>query len=192
MAEYAKYSDMELAEFFRAGDDAAFREIYERYSKLLYLYALKRLRNKEECADLVQDVFASLLSNRHRFALHVSLSGFLYKSVLNKLFDIYRHKDVIRQYVDAGNHYIDVESTETDFLIREKDVLALIEQEISAMPERMRVIYELKSKENLTVKQIAEQLGISEHTVSTQLKRAMKHLKTNLGVLIYVLFILKP
>ncbi len=192
MADYSKYSDTDLSGLFQRGDDAAFKEIYNRYSQLLYLYALKRLNSKEESADVVHDVFASLLANREKFALTTALSGFLYKSVLNKVFDIYRHKDVIKEYIAAGNHYIDVDSSETDYLIREKDITALIDKEIAAMPPKMREIYEMKSKGNLSVKEIAGQMGISEHTVSTQLKRAMKHLKTNLGVLIYVIFILRP
>jgi RNA polymerase sigma-70 factor (ECF subfamily) len=42
----------------------------------------------------------------------------------------------------------------------------------------------------MTVKQIAGELDISEHTVSTQLKRAQKHLKLKLGMVVYVLFLL--
>jgi RNA polymerase sigma-70 factor (family 1) len=192
MNDYNKYSDVELAGLFQTGDDAAFKEIYNRYSQLLYLYALKRLHNKEDSTDIVQDVFTSLLNNRLKFNLSTTLSGFLYKSVLNKIFDIYRHKDVIKQYVDSGHHYIDVDSTETDYLIREKDIAALIDKEIAAMPPKMKEIYQLKSEGNLSVKDIARQLGLSEHTVATQIKRAMKHLRTNLGVWIYVLYIIKP
>lgn len=192
MRRYAEYGDPELVELFKTGDDAAFKEIYKRYSQLLYLYALKRLDSKEEAIDIVHDVFASLLSKRSQFVLTTTLSGFLYKSILNKVFDIYRHKDVIKQYLDAGNHYIDIDSAETDYLIREKDIAARIEKEITAMPPRMKIIYELKNKERLSVKEIASLLAISEHTVATQLKRAMKHLKTNLGTLIYIVFILKP
>ncbi|MET4546267.1 RNA polymerase sigma-70 factor (family 1) [Pedobacter africanus] len=192
MNDYNKYSDAELAGLFRTGDDAAFKEIYNRYSQLLYLYALKRLHNKEDSTDIVHDIFAALLSNRQKFILSTTLSGFLYKSVLNKIFDIYRHKDVIKQYVDSGHHYIDIDSTETDYLIREKEITALIDKEIAAMPPKMKEIYQLKTEGNLSVKDIASQLGLSEHTVSTQIKRAMKHLKTNLGVFIYVIYILKP
>jgi len=192
VADYKKLSESELTGLFRDGDDAAFKEIYDRFSQLLYLYALKRLGNKEESMDLVHDVFASLLSKRDHFTISTTLSGFLYKSVLNKIFDIYRHKDVIKQYLDAGNYYIDVDSAETDYLIREKDIAALIDKEIAAMPPKMREIYELKAVQHLSVKEIALRLGISEHTVATQLKRAMKHLRTNLGMIIFVLFVFRP
>jgi len=191
LPNYSEFSEPELTSLFGDGDEAAFKEIYERFSQLLYLYALKRLDNKEEAMDVVHDVFASLLSRRADFKLSTTLSGFLYKSVLNKVFDIYRHKDVIKQYIDAGNYYIDVDSAETDFLIREKDIAAMIDREIALMPPRMREVYELKALGGLSVKEIALRLGISEHTVATQLKRAMKHLKAGLGVLIFMLFVLR-
>lgn len=189
MIDYAKYSDWELAELFRSGDDTAFKEIYQRYDKLLYLFAYKRLRDQDEAMDVVHDVFAWILNNRQYLALKTSLSSYLYKSILNKILDIFRHQDTIRKYIARGDHYIKIDSYETDYLIREKDIIERINKEIADMPEGMRKVYELKHGSNLNSKDIAEQLGLSEHTVNTQLHKARKHLRTKLGVIIYMLFI---
>ncbi|WP_313367512.1 RNA polymerase sigma factor [Sphingobacterium mizutaii] len=91
MTDYTSYSDIELADLVRSADDRAFKEVYDRYNKLLYLFAYNKLRNKEEAKDVVQEVFAWLLNNRARFAINSSVSSFLYKSVFNKIFDIFRH-----------------------------------------------------------------------------------------------------
>ncbi|HWW41554.1 RNA polymerase sigma factor [Pedobacter sp.] len=190
MTAYNKQSDSELAELFRAGDDTAFKEIYLRYDKLLFLYAFNKLRDEDEAKDAVQDVFVWLLKNRSSLILKTTLSGYLYKSTLNKIFDIFRHKDIVKKYIDEGDYFIDADSKETDYLIREKDIFLLIEKEIAAMPPRMKEVYELKRKQYLSTKEIAEQLNISENTVSNHLKKASKHLKTRLGIVIYVLFIL--
>jgi RNA polymerase sigma-70 factor (family 1) len=189
MEDYSKYSDTELAELFRADDDAAFKEIYQRYDKLLYIFAVRKLCDEEEAMDVVQDVFTWVLANRQSFALKTSLSSYLYKSVLNKIFDIFRHQQTIKKYIAEGNHYIDVDSRETDYLIREKDITDMINREIASMPPRMRETYELKHKHRLTPKEIAEQMGISEHTVNVQLQRGLKHLKDKLGIIIYVIYI---
>lgn len=189
MEDYSKYSDTELAELFRADGDAAFKEIYQRYDKLLYIFAVRKLGDEEEAMDVVQDVFTWVLANRQSFALKTSLSSYLYKSVLNKIFDIFRHQQTIKKYIAEGNHYIDVDSRETDYLIREKDITDMINREIASMPPRMRETYELKHKHRLTPKEIAEQMGISEHTVNVQLQRGLKHLKDKLGIIIYVIYI---
>lgn len=190
MTDYTSYSDIELADLVRSADDRAFKEVYDRYNKLLYLFAYNKLRNKEEAKDVVQEVFAWLLNNRTRFAINSSVSSFLYKSVLNKIFDIFRHESVIRKYIEQGDHYIDIDSTETDYLIREKDIAQMIRQEIDAMPQKMKEVYLLRFEQYLSAKEIAEQLNISENTVNTHLKRAAKKLRDNLGMLIYVVYIM--
>ncbi len=189
MLDLSSYSDQELIGLFASGNDAAFKEIYMRYDKLLYLYAYHKLGNKEESRDTVQDVFAWLLNNRENLNLTTNLSGYLYKSVLNKIYNLYKHQEVLRKYATEGNGYLDIESTETDFLIREKDINAVIEQEIAAMPEGMREVFELRRKDYLTTKETAEQLGVAESTVITQMKRAKKRLRLKLGLLVYLLMI---
>lgn len=190
MEDLSKYSDQELAALLREGSDAAFKEIYDRYHRLLFFYAFKKLKSKEEAMDVVHDVFALILSNRKSFALTFTLSGYLYKSVLNRIFDIFRHKETIRKYIELGDHYIDVDSAETDYLIREKDITELINKEIASMPPKMRKIYEMKHMDYRSTKDIAEELGISEHTVSTQLKRATRHLRTKLGTVVFMLYLI--
>lgn len=190
MANYNTYTDSELIALWKEGNDAVFREIYLRYDKLLYLYAYKKLRNREEAKDVVQDSFTWLLNHRTEIHLTSSLSGYLYKTVLHQILDIFKHKGIIKKYAESGAHYIDLDSPEADYLIREKDIAALIENEIAAMPPKMREIYTLKRREFLSTKEIAGQLGLSTHTVSTQLKRAMKHLKVKLGVAVFILWVL--
>lgn len=186
MINYSTCFDQELVFLLKEGDDAAFREIYLRYDKLLLIYAYKKLRSREEAKDLVQDVFTWLWNNRTDFSLNTTLSGYLYKAVLNRIFDVVKHKGIIRKYVDSGKHYIEVSNADTDYLIREKDITLLIEKEILAMPPKMREIYTLKKKYFLSTKEIAAELSLSEHTVSTQMKRALRHLKVKLGLLVYL------
>lgn len=190
MTDYGNHSDSELSVLIRNGDAIAFKEIYQRYSELLYLFAYKKLKNEAEARDVVHDVFAWLLEKGHTLELKTSLSSYLYKSVLNKIFDIFRKQDAFKRYVDKGEHFIDVDSRETDYLIREKDMLALIEKEIAAMPPRMREVYELKYRQHFSTEQISEQLGISPQTVSTHIKHGNKHLRDKLGVVIFILYVL--
>ena len=190
MEDYNKYSDQELATAMREGNDAAFKEIYDRYYNLLYLFVYNKLRNTEEAKDVVHDVFAWMIDHRKSFTLKTSLSSYLYKSVLNKVFNIFSHQAIVKKYIEQGDHFIEVDSTETDYLIREKDIADLIRQEIEAMPPKMREVYELKFNGHLSAKVIAAKLDITENTVNTHLKRAMKQLKNNLGTIVFVLYVL--
>ena len=182
--------DLTLVQRVRTGDQRAFKALVERYQRKVYSVALGMLKDKEEARDVVQEVFISLWEKRENFVLKTYLSGFLYKSVLNRILDVWKHNKVVRQHAELQQLSIDVDTVETDYLIREKEIAAMIAKEIAAMPPRMREVYELKYRQYQSTKEIARQLGISEHTVSNQLKNASAHLKNKLGVLIFVLHIL--
>lgn len=190
MSDRVAHTDSELASLLATGDALAFREIYQRYHELLYIFAYRKLQDDAEARDVVHDVFAWLLENAAQLSLKTSLSAYLYKSVLNKIFDIFRKRDTFRRYVDTGQHFIDVDDGETDYLIREKEISALIDREIAAMPPRMRQVYELKYRENLNTEQISEQLGITPHTVKTHMKHATKHLRDKLGLFAFIVYVL--
>lgn len=190
MIDYRTYSDTELSLLLKEGDQLAFKEIYLRYNELLYLFAYKKLKNEAESKDVVHDIFTWLLENGQHLQLKTSLSSYLYKSVLNKIFDIFRKQDVFQRYLDQGQHFIDVDSTETDYLIREKDIRDLIDKEIAAMPPRMRAVYELRYRQHLDNKQISDQLGITSETTKTHIKHANKHLKDKFGIIIFIAYIL--
>lgn len=186
MADYKLLSDTELVNLLKSSDYAAFTEIYNRYQSLLYIYAYKKLNNKEESKDIVQEVYIHLWKSRADFQLHSTLTGYLYKVVLNRILNEFKHQKITRQYISSFKHIVPMNASRTDYLIREKDITALIEQEINALPEKMREVFQLRRQQYLSNKEIAAHLGISEHTVATQIKKALKILKGRLGILIYI------
>jgi len=62
----------------------------------------------------------------------------------------------------------------------------LIEKEIACLPSKMRQVFELSRKANLSHKQIATQLDLSEKTVKNQVNNALKVLKLKLGSLMFL------
>src|SRR5580658_150205 len=87
MARYNELTDMELASFLKEGDHAAYVEIYNRYHAALYIHAYKRLQVREDCRDIVQELFTNLWLKREELTLTGHLSGYLYTSVRNRIFD---------------------------------------------------------------------------------------------------------
>lgn len=183
--------DAQLIREIRNDDEEAFYEIYLRYNTLLLIYGHRKLSDKEEAKDIVQDVFVGLWNNRKQLEPDLALSAYLYKSVLNKVLNVYKHKNVLERFTAENIQEEPIESSQTDYLIREKEIRAMIDKEIDAMPPRMREIYLLKKQYFLSTKAIAEKLELSEHTVSTQLKRAARLLKNKFGLVFYVLYILR-
>ncbi len=189
MEFYRKLSDKDLVVLLRESDKLAFTEIYERYHTLLYIYAHKKLHNELEAQDVVQDTLITLWDRRKAFSPKVSLAAYLYAMVRNRAFDLFARKKVEDKYLESLQGFI-TSPTPTDFLIRERDIKALIEKEIDALPPRMREIFILSRKERFTNKEIAKLLDISTHTVDTQIKRALKVLRLRLSFATWLLLIL--
>ena len=191
MVMYGGLSDQELASLLKQGDRLAFTQIYDRYKYLLYTHTLKRLRSEEEAEDLIHDLFATLWNKRETFELKSHLQGYLYTAVRNRIFKLLAHKDIESEYISSFQQASDRSTDITDYLVRESQMKAMIQKEIAALPPKMREVFELSRKQNLSHKQIAEQLGISEQTVSKQVTNALKILKTKLGLLVYLIFLIR-
>jgi RNA polymerase sigma-70 factor (family 1) len=192
MSAYSSFSDAELAAFFKEGNRHAFAEIFERYNDVLFAHAYNKLRNKEEARDIVQDVFVRFWNKREQIELKSNLSGYLYVMVRNSIFSLISHKNVVTYYATSFNQFKYEAEAITDHLVREKQLAAIIAAEIAALPPRMREVFELSRKENLSNRQIAERLGLSEFTVADQIKKALRVLRLRIGLVLVIATHLLP
>lgn len=193
MAAYSAYTDQELVALLQQGDGLAFREVFERYSSLLYQHTFNKIRNSEEARDVVQEIFAKLWAKHDELDFTtLNLKGYLYTTVRNAVFDLLRHKVHVDAYAESYTRYVADNVAETDYLIREKQFAAIIEAEIAALPPRMREVFELRRVENLSNKEIAEKLKLSEHTVKDQMKKALKILRPKIGLVIIMAQLMNP
>jgi RNA polymerase sigma-70 factor (ECF subfamily) len=190
MGTYTDLSDDKLVALLQQGNEQALKEIFTRYNKLLYSYAYKKLEDQEEAKDIVQDLFIRLWSNRESFLLKTSLPSYLFRAVRNRALDIFAHKKIKSDYVASFQGFIDLPQSTTDYLVREKDISALIDREIQSLPPKMREIFILSRKENYSHKEIAKKIGISEETVTKQIKRALKILRLRLKLILIIAFLL--
>jgi len=189
MEVYTSHTDEELTDLLKCGDKAAFTEIYNRYNGTLYIFALKRLRSRDEAMDLVHELFLTLWNNRESLIITTSLPAYLFSSVRNRIINIITHLKISKRYIDSFQNYLDKASVDTtDHLVRNNILSAFIETEIANLSPRMLQIFELSRKTNLTRKEIADELSISQETVKSQMHAALKILKARLGHHFYLLF----
>lgn len=179
---YNTLSDIELTALLKGGDHAAFTEVFNRYHALLYAHAFNKLRDEEDADDAVQEIFTKLWVKRDFLETENNLAGYLFRSIRNSIFDLIKHKKVVTAYEESFKGFVDSSSVKTDHLIREKQFAALIEKEIAALPPRMREVFELRRKENLSNKEIALRMDIAESTVADQMKKALKVLRIRIGL----------
>ncbi|HEY0670337.1 MAG TPA: RNA polymerase sigma-70 factor [Sphingobacteriaceae bacterium] len=190
MADYSGFSDRDLANLLKAGDITAFNEIYNRFSKVLYIYARKIVGNKDDAEDLVQDIFVTLWNKSETLELRSSLSSYLYASVRYKFFDLISSRKIRSDYISKFQLLIDTGVCSTDDYIDEKELSFLVEKEINGLPHKMREVFELSRKAGLSHREIAEKLDLSEKTVRNHINHALKILRLKLGMTAFLLFFL--
>jgi RNA polymerase sigma-70 factor (family 1) len=186
---YATYTDSELVSLLKKDDRVAYTEIYNRYKWVLYLHALKRIRNREQSKDIVQELFLSLWDKRTNFDLKSHLSGYLYTSIRNRIIKYISHQKVESTYITSIKETLNEGSCITDHRVRERSLAAIIEKEIAELPEKMREVFILSRKHNLSHKEIALQLGIEDTTVKRQISNALKILRKKLGFPVWILLL---
>lgn len=170
-------SDQQLLQLLAKGSQASYTVIYARYSEILFRHAYKMLEDRAEAEDVVQEVFLMLWTKRSEVAGARSLSGYLYTSVRNRILNHLTHQKVIDKYLDSMRTYMEAGGYTADELLREKELAAVIEKEIGAMPPKMREIFLMSRNEQLSHKSIGELLNISDKTVKQQVYKAVKQLK---------------
>ncbi|MNR01645.1 ECF RNA polymerase sigma factor SigL [compost metagenome] len=186
MLTYSLLSDLELTALLKEGDAAAYTVVYNRYFNELYIHAYSRLRDKEEAQDVVHELFATLWNKRAELMFKSSLPAYLYTAVRNRILDVISHQQVESRYVTSLQHFIEEGYCITDHQVRERQLTALIEKGISELPPKMRAIFELSRKHAMSHKEIAEQLNLSEQTVRTQVKNALRILRLKLGLMLFL------
>lgn len=178
---YKKLSDDELIALLKESDGEAYTQIYDRYSSFLHTHAYKKLGDREEAKDVVQELFTSLWVQRDTIVFKISLAGYLYRAVRNRVLNVIAHKHVESKYIGSLNQFITAGNYVTDSMVLERELTIRIEKEVGALPPKMREVFELSRKANLSHHEIAERLEISQLTVRTHVKNALRILRVRLG-----------
>jgi RNA polymerase sigma-70 factor (family 1) len=191
MLKYCGLSDLELSDLLKSGDHHAYSEIYTRYKGPLYIHAYNKLRNREEAKDLVQELFTVLWNKRETLLLTDNLASYLYGAVRNRVFRIIGRKGIESSYITSIQESVNKSNCITDHRVRESLLQKMIDREIASLPPKMKEVFLMSRKDNLSHKEIADKLGIAEPTVKKQVNNALKTLRVKLGLFAYLIFLLK-
>lgn len=171
------YEDCNLLLQIKTGNEQAFRLVYEKYHKPLYLFALKYLRSKVLAEDAVHDVFIKLWNNKRKLDTSGSLKGFLFTATKNHVLNMLTSdkekmkKHILLQYEGEEDRQM---PNNVSYL---SEYWELCQQAVLQLPERRREVFELRNNEGLTNEEIAQYLEISENTVKVHYYKATNFIR---------------
>ena len=182
MTPYKAYTDPQLVALLQNGDEMAFREIYGRYWKRMYAMAYPRLNRTDIAEDIVQDIFVYLWEKRLSLTI-VTLEHWLATAVKFRIISLVNRR--LKQELPASDL---PEISMQDTLLDERLMAQLVQREVNRLPEKCRLVFRLRQDTDLSNKEIAGEMGISEKAVEKHITRARRELSLSLQQLLQSLF----
>jgi len=171
--DISSLDDKELIEALKKGDVKAFDEVYYRYTKKLFIFSLKFLKDRQEAEDLIQKVFITIWERRDHLNPDKSFEGYLFRIVRNEIYDLLKLRIIREHYC---NYILNDSELDPDDLEKKKMIERIFEL-VDHLPEKRAKIFRMSKEKGLTYKEIAEQLNISENTVDTQIRHSLNYLR---------------
>lgn len=180
----------------KKGDVQSFDNIFNKYNKKVYYFALSYLKNREEAQDVVQEVFMNLWKHRDQINEYYVFSKYLFKITYNATCKTFRKQASDKKQLEEVVRNSIVEDNSTNLDIEYNSLYETANALIEKMPARQKEIYLLSMNEQLTTEQIAQRLNISKKTVENYLSQVKTSIKKSisdgkiLSFLFYCLFFL--
>ena len=164
------------------GDQKAFFEIYQLYSKAMFNICHRIMGNQQEAEDVLQEAFVNAFKNIHSYQGKASFGAWLKKIVVNKAISYLRKQQLeLVELEDRFELKTEEEVNDIDLVMK----VETIRDAIQKLPNGFRVVFSLYLLEGYDHKEISEILEISESTSKSQYNRAKKKLREILKKEVY-------
>lgn len=171
-------SDQELMRRVQGGDHASASELFERYSRRIYNFAFRFLRNSESAEDATQEVFVKMLKNARQFQGDAKLSTWLFSITANLCRDYLRKADnKPKEPEEVLASIPDTSGISAERKLEKKEDEIRVRRALEQLTPEQREAILLSRYQGLSYAEIAEIAGCSEGAVKTRVFRAMETLK---------------
>jgi len=179
-----------LIERAQQGEMEAFRLLVERSKINVYRLAYDLTGNRHDAEDLSQDVFIKAFKSLRLFRGDAKWSTWLYRITINAAMDKKKSKAqktmLMHDAFAAGNAETEYapsdEAPRPDRLTDAGLIRRNIERALEDLTTRERSVFVLRHYHDLSLRQIAETMDISEGTVKSFLFRAIRRLRKSLDL----------
>ena len=171
-------TELELIERSRAGDQGAFRELYDSNVDRIYRLAYRMAGEEDLARDFTQEAFVRAYQKLEQFRGDSAFSTWLHAIAvsvsLNGLRKIQRHRGRERTFEEAPDLALAVRPADPEIKTRLKDA-------IDGLPELYRTVFLMHDLEGYSHNEIAGALDVAEGTSKARLSRARAKLRDMLG-----------
>jgi RNA polymerase sigma-70 factor (ECF subfamily) len=142
----------------------------------LFRLALSITGNKQDAEDIVQDTLFQIWQKRDEWDSIRNMEAYCFRSARNIAIDSLSLKENQRELLPDNFDIVEIKPNAQDRL-EEEEQSVMLERCIRQLPEKQRTVFQLRTVEGFTYKQIASVLNITEEQVKVNLFRSRQKLK---------------
>jgi RNA polymerase sigma factor (sigma-70 family) len=162
-----------------------FKEVFDKYYKLVYNLALQYVQNKEDAEEITQDVFVKIHEKLSTFLQQSDLKTWIYRITINHSLDFIKAKKSRNGWVFFSTLSINDDNTKIDVPhfdhpgvgMEQKEALASIFKSINQLPDNQKTVIILLKIEQNSQTETAQIMNISTKAVESLFQRAKKNLE---------------
>lgn len=178
-------NERELIARLQKRDEAAFEELIRQYEKKVYTLCFRMCGNSEDAEEAAQDAFLALWRGIDRFRQESSLSTWIYRLATNACIDTLRRRKKQSGSVSLDDEELFVDAVDTSpqpqETVEHRETQKLLQEGLSALPEKYRKVLILREIEGLSYTEIAESASIELGTVKSRISRGRSLLRNFLS-----------
>jgi RNA polymerase sigma-70 factor (ECF subfamily) len=162
------------------GEESALGELYDRHARPVFSLALRILQNRADAEDVVQEVFAQVWQQAHRYENERgAVAAWLLMITRSRAIDRLRARRARPESGDeaqAAERLADAAPMQ-DLQLLSNEQVAKLRVALGALPDAQRAALELAYYEGLTHAEIANRLSEPLGTVKTRIRQAVMKLR---------------
>lgn len=177
MLDHPIDSEKVLLKMIAAGDERAFRQLFDRYKERFYAVVLKTTDSDEVAKDIVQDIFMNIWDKRKSLVDIDNPSAYFFTAVYRKVYQHYRKVAHEKKLLEEASP-INASANTTEEMVLAHESNELISEAFEKLPPQQKLVFKLSRQEGFSREDVARQLHISPSTVKNHLTEALKFIRT--------------
>ncbi len=162
------------------GDEMAFELLFYRYRGKVGNFIKRSIPPQIDLEETVHEIFLRIWINKEKLDVDRPFGPYLFRIARNIVIDELRKNIEHTIYLNDGSFPSDFSINDTDFKIEERELQRWFKIILDKLPEKRRNIFMMNRFEDLSYRDIASKLNISENTVDTQIRRTLQYFRDEL------------